>query len=39
MRKVIVGASNNGMLSITSGLSSDEEIAKEAGLMIDSETF
>lgn len=38
-RKVIVGASNNGMLSITSGLTSDEEIAKEAGLLIDSETF
>lgn len=39
VRKVITGASNNGMVSITSGLSSDEEIAKEAGLMIDSETF
>lgn len=38
-RKVIAGASNNGMLSITSGLSPDEEIAKEAGLLIDSETF
>lgn len=38
-RKVIAGTSNNGMISITSGLSSDEEIAKEAGLMIDSETF
>lgn len=38
-RKVITGASNNGMLNIPSGLSPDEEIAKEAGLMIDSETF
>ena len=39
VRKVIAGASNNGMISIASGLSSDEEIAKEAGLLIDSETF
>ncbi len=38
-RKVIAGASNNGMTTITSGLSSNEEIAKEAGLLIDSETF
>lgn len=38
-RKVIAGTSNKGMISIISGLSSDEEIAKQAGLMIDSETF
>lgn len=38
-RKIIIGTSNNGMISISSGLSSEEEIAKEAGLMIDSETF
>ena len=39
LRKIIVGASNNGMTIIKSGLSPDEEIAKEAGLMTDSETF
>lgn len=38
-RKVITGVNNNGMISITSGLSPYEEIAKQAGLMIDSETF
>jgi Cu(I)/Ag(I) efflux system membrane fusion protein len=39
LRKIIAGASNNGMTTIKSGLSPDEEIAKEAGLMTDSETF
>lgn len=39
LRKVIAGTSTNGMITIKSGLSSNEEIAKEAGLMTDSETF
>lgn len=39
LRKVIAGANNNGMTSITSGLSPGEEIAIEAGFMTDSETF
>lgn len=39
LRKVIASASNNGIASILYGLSPDEEIAKEAGFMTDSETF
>lgn len=39
LRKVVTGESYNGMVTIESGLSPDEEIAKEAGLMTDSETF
>lgn len=39
LRKVITGSSSNGMTTIKSGLSSDEEIAVQAGLMTDSETF
>ena len=39
LRKVIAGASTNGMTTIKSGLSPNEEIAKEAGMMTDSETF
>lgn len=39
LRKVIAGTSTNGMITIKSGLSPNEEIAKEAGLMTDSETF
>lgn len=39
LRKVMAGASNQGMTSITSGLSPNEEIANEAGFMTDSETF
>ncbi|MBV6474317.1 MAG: hypothetical protein JPMHGGIA_02622 [Saprospiraceae bacterium] len=39
LRKVIAGASSSGMTTIKSGLSPDEEIAKEAGMMTDSETF
>jgi Cu(I)/Ag(I) efflux system membrane fusion protein len=39
LRKVIAGTSTNGMITIKSGLFSNEEIAKEAGLMTDSETF
>ena len=39
LRRVIAGTSNNGMINITSGLLADEEIAKEAGLMVDSETY
>lgn len=39
LRKVIAGANNNGMMAITNGISSGEEIAKEAGFMTDSETF
>lgn len=38
-RKVIAGSDNKGMTTIKSGLSSEEEIALQAGLMIDSETF
>lgn len=39
LRKIIAGANHNGMTIIKSGLSPDEEIAKQAGLMTDSETF
>jgi Cu(I)/Ag(I) efflux system membrane fusion protein len=39
LRKVLAGASNNGMTIVKSGLSPDEQIAREAGLMADSETF
>lgn len=39
LRKVMAEASNNGMTTIKSGLFPDEEIAKEAGVMTDSETF
>ncbi|MDO9187081.1 MAG: efflux RND transporter periplasmic adaptor subunit [Bacteroidia bacterium] len=39
LRKVIARESNNGMAFILNGLSPDEEIAKEAGFMTDSETF
>ena len=38
-RKVITGSGNNGMTTIKSGISPDEEIALQAGLMTDSETF
>lgn len=38
-RKVITGSGNNGMITIKSGLSTEEEIALQAGLMTDSETF
>lgn len=39
LRKIITGASINGMIGIKSGLSPNEEIAREAGLMTDSETY
>lgn len=39
LRKVVAGSNQNGNTFIVSGLGADEEIAKEAGLMIDSETF
>ncbi len=39
LRKVTASASNNGIALILNGLSPDEEIAKEAGFMTDSETF
>ncbi len=39
LRKVIATSSGNGMTTIKSGLSSDEEIALQAGLMTDSETI
>jgi membrane fusion protein, copper/silver efflux system len=39
LRKVIAGASSSGMTMIKSGLTPNEEIAKEAGMMTDSETF
>ena len=39
LRKVTVGFAVNEMVSIISGLSPDDEIAKQAGAMSDSETF
>lgn len=39
LRKVIAGTCTSGMITIKSGLSPNEEIAKEAGMMTDSETF
>ncbi len=39
LRKVIARDGSNGMTSIIHGLEPEEEIAKEAGLMVDSETF
>lgn len=39
LRRVIAGSNQNGSTFIVSGLEGNEEIAKEAGLMIDSETF
>ncbi|MHB1278250.1 MAG: efflux RND transporter periplasmic adaptor subunit [Bacteroidia bacterium] len=39
LRRVIPGSNQNGSTYIVSGLEGNEEIAKEAGLMIDSETF
>lgn len=39
LRKIVAGTSKNGMTTIKSGLSANEEIAKEAGMMTDSETF
>ena len=38
-RKVNVGANNAGMTTINKGLAPNEEIAKEAGLMTDSESL
>ncbi|RZL12570.1 MAG: hypothetical protein EOO89_19365 [Pedobacter sp.] len=38
-REISVGASRGGFTEITSGLSGKELIAKEAGYMIDSESF
>ena len=39
VRKVITAPGNYGMTTIISGLSPDEVIALQAGLMTDSETF
>ena len=39
VRKVITGSDNKSMTTIKSGISPDEEIALQAGLMTDSETF
>ena len=39
LRRVIVGSSDHGMTTIQSGLLPDDEIAVQAGLMADSETF
>jgi Cu(I)/Ag(I) efflux system membrane fusion protein len=39
LRKVITGSSDNGMTVIEEGLLPTEEIAMQAGLMADSETF
>lgn len=39
LRKVMAGATNNGMITIESGLLPNDEIARHAGLMSDSETF
>lgn len=39
LRKVVSGAAHNGMTTIVGGLQQDEEIATQAGMMTDSETF
>lgn len=39
LRKVLTGANSNGMTSIKSGITPNEEIAKQAGFMTDSETY
>lgn len=39
LRKVTTGAVINGMTTVTSGLSANEEVAKHAGYLTDSETF
>lgn len=39
LRKVTIGSTINGMTTIIHGLSSDEEVAKQAGYLSDSETF
>ena len=39
LRKVSTGSVINGMTTIISGLSANEEVAKHAGLLTDSETF
>lgn len=39
LRKIIAGPNYNGMTIIKGGLSPLEEIAKDAGFMVDSETF
>jgi membrane fusion protein, copper/silver efflux system len=39
LKKVTIGTVTNDMASITSGLSANDEIAKEAGMMTDSETL
>ncbi len=39
LRKVVSGPVSNGMITIISGLAINEEVAKHAGYMTDSETF
>ncbi len=39
LRKVIAGSETNGMTTVISGLSANEEVAEHAGYLIDSETF
>ena len=39
LRKVITGSVTNGMTTVISGLSANEEVAEHAGYLIDSETF
>jgi Cu(I)/Ag(I) efflux system membrane fusion protein len=39
LRKVIAGSVTNGMTTVFSGLSANEEVAEHAGYLIDSETF
>ena len=39
LRKVITGSVTNGMSTVISGLSANEEVAEHAGYLIDSETF
>lgn len=39
LRTVAMASANNGLATIISGLSGDEEIAEHAGLLADSETF
>ena len=39
LRKVRTGAATNGMISVISGLSANEEVAENVGYLTDSETF
>lgn len=39
LRKVSIGSISDGMVSVINGLSADEEVAKHAGFLTDSETY